>query len=259
MQAETDPLPIEPVSAVAIVPSGVHCQGCGYDLSGSAVWKCSECGRIVTDYDAASMQRRAELLAEGAKILERTGLRAAMVIGVMSIGACIATQTLEGAFAGFMASTLAIGGWALGGWFVSRHAPRDGNLRSVYFYAWLRSSWMLHAPWLSIAVFAALAVTLALVFRIAGAGVNSADRLAIFVCIEFLAWVGLLIPALIRSEKAWFGEVARLGLKIQPTSKYFRWLYILCIAGSVCTGLAGGAAGTFGAFQALGGGALYLP
>lgn len=221
------------------LPAGFTCPRCGYDLGGSAVARCSECGREVGAGDVRAFWARVELRPWKA-IVKRHGVIAAAVIVVMGAGAWIvAGEWASGLWAaGACAAAIALS-WAMGG-LTALASPRDERWPAMA--TWMRTVWWLHGPWLCMPVCAlALAGVAGLELHYAGSFRPRGTGLAIFHFFGAVAWLigSVAMPFM------WFNhfqrEITRLYIDYQRI-KHLTLMSVTVIYGvSMTLGIVGGA------------------
>jgi len=141
-------------------PANFPCPSCGYELAGSLLEKCPECGRAVKEKDFAAL---AERMSAGEQLFPMLG-RNLRVIGtiagvyalIIGLGSSIGAAALW-----LLAITTAFGGSVLAGWAASALAPPQD--RSAWRLAWLRSHVWLQAPWIAFGPFVLLAMLVMLI------------------------------------------------------------------------------------------------
>ena len=142
-------------SALAM-PSGFRCPACGYDLSALASRRCPECGLDVINLNLVEHEARQALLARAGAFFTRQAAWWGGVLVVYSGAAGVFGRSIGvGAMALLTLGIAALGSIALGG--VPSQAAPDWE-RQLVRMVWVRRVWLLHAPWLSIAFGACVAL-----------------------------------------------------------------------------------------------------
>lgn len=126
---------------MAKTPSGFHCPVCRYDMSGSGIWTCPECGHACTADDVACSGAR-ELAIRSLKLQLAIGLGAALTLALVSVAASPTSRVgliLAGACLALHATSLLVG------LAIARQARRAD--RAAWTATWVVALPWLHSPW----------------------------------------------------------------------------------------------------------------
>ena len=145
--------------AACLPPRGMRCPTCQYDLTGSLVLCCSECGRPIEAADIRRFELRRTAREDAHRLALRQFVASLVIAMVMGLGAAFVLREWgAGAVAivlCWIAGLLSIGA----GWMVAALAPM--HERWAWRVVWLRTHWMLHLPWLCIPACAAAVFVIA--------------------------------------------------------------------------------------------------
>lgn len=205
-----------------LLPSPFNCPFCGYDLSSSPVWTCSECGYLCTAEDVVrggcrrtfrALARRHAAVATG--VVASSGLFV-LFIARRSSDAVVGTLVLTGLV---LCSALA-------GLWMAQAASRPE--RVGWRIAWFRAQVWLHLPWASVAIVGA---ALRIVDAIDG------GRGSQILPFAGLAWVGLLIVSPAAAIYEWQRMRRLYVLKHRTPIVYFPIAAFLVFAAAfLCAG-----------------------
>jgi hypothetical protein len=192
------------------LPADFRCLWCGYDVGGSATWRCPECGREFDEVDFKTQKLRQHV---SPRVVRNFIVRSALLGGVL-IGALVAVMMSRliwvfpwgGLFALAvmltMVMTVAGGGLCL-------FAP--GGFRKFYLAVWLSVLNRLHSLWIVVGAGAP-------VFFLAGYLVERLDLYRMKSTVFMAMFVGgvIWLILVLTTFKTWTGRIGdmehRLGL-----------------------------------------------
>ena len=149
-------------TAVDASPS-VPCLGCGYELAGLGPGVCPECGLRLGPYEVAIAGLRASLMTRWRRGRWARIGRAGGVILVYAVAMAGLANDWGAGWAVLAALGVLVAGSPMAAWVILRLARRAD--RRAAFVVWVRTSWLLHAPWLVLGPIGVVTLVLALLDR----------------------------------------------------------------------------------------------
>lgn len=237
------PTAVEPAAAglgLERPPLGLICPGCGYDLSGAASERCSECGRTISERDVYEFIERDRYTRGYARAWMVHVHVAVAAVVIMSAGAGLVAR--EPAFAVLAGALTACAFAAPPGlaWGIARLARP--HLRPAYLTFWARSSWLLHAPWLVIPACALIAFIAAWIDSM-----FDTFALAFVVVVGFGAWGLGTLSCLLGWFELWHEARRQFGLSEHAPNLLYGFQALVTFCGAAGMGVAGGALAAEGA------------
>jgi hypothetical protein len=132
------------------LPSPFACPICGYDLAGSTVNICSECGHECSAGDVS----RAGCAVLWKRVLRRQAIAVAVVALLVALFFLFLIPDLTAALLHALKIWLLVG-WSISLGLVMAQAARKSE-RAGWRVSWLRAQLWLHMPWLGLPVFGAV-------------------------------------------------------------------------------------------------------
>lgn len=233
------------------IASGIHCLGCGYDLSTLTTDRCPECGRELSEADLVLNERRRTLLARRRAVFFEQARWWAVVILIYAIGAGVFARTVWAGIDAVLTLSVAVVLSGLMGFAASLVAP-DWDEQLVLI-VWTRRLWYLHAPWLLIAFGAGIVTFIAILearsggngIGVWGVGLMGLPIWALGTVIAYAVWCA-----------RWTQALRHLGVRSQRVAWTGAGLAAVVVMGAAVLGLFGGLLATNGAvaLAGLGGG-----
>jgi hypothetical protein len=208
------------VEDTAVSPEAIACKfpcpSCGYELVGSRLERCPECGRAIgeSDFDALGERMSARIYLPGE--LRRSAKIVGGVAAAYSLLAiCLGSTGSAILFLIFVACAF---GASVGvGWLAALPAPHQE--RDAWRLAWLRSHVWLHSPWMGLG----LLPLLAMLFRCAGSwgwlpeeqtvlGAPPAS-VVLLMLLMLLAYIGSIVVGLMMWAIGWRRDVRWFQLR----------------------------------------------
>jgi hypothetical protein len=225
-------------------PAPLACLSCGYDVSSIQTPRCPECGGALAEQDRASMARLRTLLDAGDAVPWRHVIAWALVIVIYSAGAAVMNGNV-GFHAHFSAAVLlsiaCYGSLAFGNVaFLGLDRPR----RLAAIDAWRRELWLLHVPWLLIALAAPIILAVALALKAAG---RYEEDTLVAGGVGLLVWLPCSIAAFIVFLARARRRLASLGANTREARVRLWLAALLVLSGALFLGFGGGLLARYGA------------
>lgn len=225
-------------------PAPLSCLSCGYDVTSIETPHCPECGATLADQDRASMSRLRELLDAGDFVPWKHAIAWALVIVIYSAGAAVMNGNV-GFHAHFAAAVLlsiaCFGSLAFGN---VAFLGLDRHRRLAAIDAWRRELWLLHVPWLLIALAAPLILVTAVALKAAG---RYEEDTLIAGAIGLAVWLPCSIAAYLVFLTRARRRLASLGANTREARVRLWLAALLVLSGALVLGLGGGLLARYGA------------
>lgn len=225
-------------AALPVLPQGLSCPGCDYDLGGSRVRVCSECGRAVERGDLVSFRKRRRadqmLRTASSRFLKLLALAPLMMGG----GALLILLDIRAAaLAAVLSVIMLAGSWGIG--VVAARFAQPPH-RTAIRVAWMVALPWMNGPWLVLPVFGVGMAAVLLLFVGGPRGHSSMDFYGVLLVLPFMViWGIIAIVLLVKALTTYFGGVREFGVRRDVMKSVAEHAVVVVCLFSLVFGIAG--------------------